>query len=340
MINQIKVREKLFKPDTSQLEINASLWLNKYLQDYVQDESRRDLIKEVAERLPEPSVYPTLFTRWQQMLTEEYHAQTRRVRVKGRMIVGLGNESTLETSICLHRTYGMPYIPGSALKGLAASYAHQRLDKDWQKGGTFHNIVFGNTEDAGHITFLDAWYVPASGFHSQALHPDVITVHHEQYYQNTGKAPSDSDDPNPVSFLSATGIYLLALAAPAFQQSTTRWIDLTFQILANALTEFGIGAKTSSGYGRMEFLDPPIRPLDPERKIAEEYKSRLDKLKASDVAGQIGEYHRKWQQLTSVEARKLLAQAIIDKVHLAGREKVSSEKNWYQEIIKFLSEEK
>jgi CRISPR-associated protein Cmr6 len=40
-----------------------------------------------------------------------------------RVIVGLGAESVLETSIRLHRIYGFPIIPGSALKGLARSYA-------------------------------------------------------------------------------------------------------------------------------------------------------------------------------------------------------------------------
>jgi CRISPR-associated protein Cmr6 len=36
-----------------------------------------------------------------------------------RLIVGLGGESILETSICLHPLYGFPYIPGSAVKGVA-----------------------------------------------------------------------------------------------------------------------------------------------------------------------------------------------------------------------------
>ncbi|MBM3254301.1 MAG: hypothetical protein FJZ16_08620, partial [Candidatus Omnitrophica bacterium] len=36
-----------------------------------------------------------------------------------RLIVGLGGESALETSICLHPLYGFPYIPGNAVKGIA-----------------------------------------------------------------------------------------------------------------------------------------------------------------------------------------------------------------------------
>ena len=36
-----------------------------------------------------------------------------------RMVVGLGAENVHETSMTLHHIYGIPYIPGSALKGIA-----------------------------------------------------------------------------------------------------------------------------------------------------------------------------------------------------------------------------
>ncbi len=41
------------------------------------------------------------------------------LRTKSRLVVGLGDKSVYETSIRLLRNYGMPYIPGSALKGIA-----------------------------------------------------------------------------------------------------------------------------------------------------------------------------------------------------------------------------
>jgi len=39
-----------------------------------------------------------------------------------RLIVGLGNESVYETSMTLHHIYGIPYIPGSAIKGVTGRY--------------------------------------------------------------------------------------------------------------------------------------------------------------------------------------------------------------------------
>jgi CRISPR-associated protein Cmr6 len=334
MISLTDIREKLPEQARSAHETNSGLWLDKYIVNLDRDDtgSRRDLIEEVCA-LPIPTAYRSYFERWQMMLTDEYGAQTRRAQVKGRMIVGLGSESVLETSISLNRTYGVPYIPGSALKGLAANYARLRLGEDWQKGGKYYKIVFGDTDDAGYITFFDSLYIPDTGHEGKALYPDVITVHHQRYYQDTNDAPTDRDNPNPVPFLSATGTYLIALAAPDLQQPEG-WISVTFKILEDALKTLGIGAKTSSGYGRMEFVSSPAKPVDPEVRKAEGFKREIDSLR--DVAGQIHGYYQKWQQLTSAEARRLLAQAIVEKVRKAGREKQTAEKAWYKELQAFL----
>src|SRR5258708_1609120 len=248
MANPIEIRDRLREPTRITKETNAGLWFDKYIGEQSREESRRDLIEEVCA-LPIPMAYRSYFERWQKVLTEEYGAQIRRAQVKGRMIVGLGSESVLETSISLHRTYGVPYIPGSALKGLAANYARLRLDEDWKKGGKYYKIVFGDTDDAGYISFFDALYIPDTGYEGKALYPDVITVHHQEYYQNAKVAPADRDNPNPVPFLSATGIYLIALAAPDLQ-APDRWLAVPFKIIEKALKTFCVGAKTSSGYVR------------------------------------------------------------------------------------------
>lgn len=314
---------------------NAGLWLDKYINEQAREdtESRRKFVGQVST-LPIPEAYETFYHRWKKMLTD-CGALTRRARVKGRMVVGLGTESVLETSVTLHRTYGVPYIPGSALKGLAASYARQKLSDEWYKDGEAYKVVFGDTEDAGYITFFDALYIPGTGHKGQMLYPDVITVHHPEYYQGaTGiQAPADWNSPTPIPFLSATGTYLIALAAPELQNAG-EWNNATFDILEGALKMLGIGAKTSSGYGRMELELPPAKTVDPEVRKAEGYKHELDALK--DVAGQIHGYYQKWQQFRSEEARMLLAQAIVEKVRKAGREKQTAEKSWYKELQAFL----
>lgn len=148
MVNPIVMREKFPDEKRWACETHAGLWFDRYIGQQKKRgeklqsgevESRAQLVCEVAKQ-PISSTYQAYFARWQQNLAE-IGAKSRKARVRGRMVVGLGSESVLETSICLHRTYGVPYIPGGALKGLAASYAHQRLDGEWKQGGKYHVVV-------------------------------------------------------------------------------------------------------------------------------------------------------------------------------------------------------
>jgi CRISPR-associated protein Cmr6 len=40
-----------------------------------------------------------------------------------RLVIGFGAEHVLETNLCLHRIYGFPIIPGSAVKGITRAWA-------------------------------------------------------------------------------------------------------------------------------------------------------------------------------------------------------------------------
>jgi CRISPR-associated protein Cmr6 len=264
---------------------NAGLWLDKFIcnqgDNDCWDRTERDPIKKrlpkprlVAEvaALPVPPDYAHFYNRWLDALNA-VDAVSWRATVQGRMIVGLGDESVLETSVTLHRTYGVPYIPGSALKGLAAAYARNKLngwaERDEQGKivtlNRAYEIVFGKTEDGGYVTFHDALYVPGSGFkvkldgslQPRPLHADVLTVHHQDYYgrgdgAETLAPPADWDDPVPVALLSATGEYLIALSPPpGLGQECAEWIRAAKAVLELALKHEGVGAKTSSGYGRL-----------------------------------------------------------------------------------------
>lgn len=44
-----------------------------------------------------------------------------------RLVVGFGAEHVLETNLYLHRIYGFPLIPGSAVKGVARAYAFWKI---------------------------------------------------------------------------------------------------------------------------------------------------------------------------------------------------------------------
>jgi CRISPR-associated protein Cmr6 len=75
-----------------------------------------------------------------------------------------------------------------------------------------------------------------------------MTPHHGKYYLTPeANAPTDFDDPNPVTFLSVTGKFRLAVSC-----QNQEWADFTLKLLKAALKDWGIGGKTSSGYGRMD----------------------------------------------------------------------------------------
>ncbi len=74
---------------------------------------------------------------------------------------------------------------------------------------------------------------------------------HPEYYQGSA-APADWDSPTPLPFVSANGAYLVALGG-----ADAACVVAGLTILGLALAELGIGAKTSSGYGRMTLTEPP-----------------------------------------------------------------------------------
>lgn len=223
---------------------HAGLWFERYLGTQSKDdtEARRTHVQE-THSIAEAPFYKDFFARWEKGL-EQHGASTAVASVQGRMIVGLGAESSIETGITLHHTYGVPYIPGSALKGLASHFAAKEL-ADIGRDSVAFRYLFGETDEAGGVTFFDALYKPGSGRNKKALWPDVMTVHHADYYGGNNVPPADWDSPNPVSFLSATGEYLVAL------KGEKTWVDLVMDILNLAFAEYGMGGKTAAGYGRL-----------------------------------------------------------------------------------------
>jgi len=233
---------------------NAALLRDRYLRVSVKDkthpDSRRELFRMMSSALDQPyDVYHTAYDRYIQSLGDPL--ATALFKTKGRMILGLGNENVLETGLTLHHTYGTPAIPGTALKGLTSHYCDQvwRIkDKRFKRDGEYHKAIFGTTADSGHIIFHDAWITPETLRGS--LQPDVMTPHHGDYYSSKA-APTDFDDPNPVTFLSILGTFHIVVSCDIPGEEGKNWAELVFKLLSEALNEWGIGGKTAAGYGRL-----------------------------------------------------------------------------------------
>lgn len=250
-------REKLA---TVSAPSHAGLWLDRFLEDQTEEGSAADDAKGKKANLilgvtgmSACDLYHHAYARWRQGFDPK-RVLTAEATVCGRMIIGLGQKGALEAGIRLDHTWGVPVIPGSALKGLAATTAHQILDDEgWRKRtrslepANSFEVLFGTTDEQGAVAFHDAWWIPTPD-RKLPLHLDVMTVHHPKYYQSRGKKvppPSDMDSPTPIPFTSATGTYLLAL------EGEPEWCDVALGILEIGLAELGVGAKANAGYGRM-----------------------------------------------------------------------------------------
>lgn len=337
---------------------NASLWFDKFIFDsrknvkgeaasVLLDTAKKDetakseLVRQVIS-IKEPAIYKNYFDNVWQPNLQKFGAKCQKARVKNRLAIKLGAESVLETSISLHRLFGVPFIPGSSLKGLVSHFLHQYGGNDWKRESDYHTVIFGNQENAGFITFYDALYVPDSGYKGRALYADVMTTHHQDYYgEKTDRnkqplPPADWDSPIPVSFISATGEYLIALSGPA------DWVELTFEILGYALATDGVGAKTSSGYGRMAFSGGFILS---EAEIEEKKSARfealfaeMEKLVNADKETR-KETNKKLKSFTKTlepgnEAHRKIAQDFDEKAEKLGIKSSLLETNpeWFQQI--------
>lgn len=254
---------------------NTGLWLERYPAKLGKRGETQVTLEAVCGKdspIRVPPEYRMHFDRRKHEL-EKVGALIGHAKVQARMIVGLGAESVLETSITLHRIYGVPMIPGAALKGLASSAAHRLFsDEKWQRNGESHKIMFGEKDSAGYVTFHDALYVPSKHEERLPLDLDVMTVHHRGYYGTGNEPPADWDSPIPVPFLTAHGEYLIAIEGPQ------KWAIAAWNILQTALLEEGIGAKTAAGYGRMALEQP-------EAILAEEKRIKLAETRITQAVG-------------------------------------------------------
>ncbi len=194
-------------------------------------------------------------------------------RTTGRLVVGLGYNHPVENGFTFHHTLGVPYLPGSTVKGLVYAYA-----RDWEQAPAADlTRIFGSSvvrerngetsrvaSQAGSVLFLDALPVEPP-----TLEPEVMTPHYGPWYAS-GDPPADWHNPVPIPFLAvASGAEFLFGLLPR-KADTMSDVEQCARWLEAALTTLGIGAKTAVGYGRMEVtLDPQVKQWEEELKSLE-----------------------------------------------------------------------
>lgn len=265
------------------------------------DEKAR-LIRNVCE-VRVPDVYRSAYRTWREAIEKD--AFVWEFKLTSRLLIGHGEPSAIGIGLTLHPTYGVPWIPGSAVKGLLAHYLGMSED-EWRGVGYAKNggpprtlgdgapvrapanwsrVVFGapptpdvpSNDTQGCVDFVDAWFNPFNREegNGSVLVPDVLTPHQKRYYDGKVEAgkpwvgkPIDWDDPNPVGFVTVRpGVSFLF--AMGFARGADSWAKLAFRQLADALRICGLGGKTRAGYGRFEPLGNGSAPAPPRRRAPE-----------------------------------------------------------------------
>lgn len=189
---------------------------------------------------------------------------------------GLGNEHPTENGFAFLNPYGLPYLPGSGVKGVLRQAARELVSGDWGETHGWNDaaieILFGRESADGETNHLRGalsfWDVIPQIAPEDPKKPDqislaveIMTPHQGHYYQH-GESPHESGQPSPISFLSVPpksgfvfhvqcNLAHLERLAPELAKDG-RWKTLLEAAFRHAYQWLGFGAKTAVGYGAMK----------------------------------------------------------------------------------------
>ncbi|MCX8082695.1 MAG: type III-B CRISPR module RAMP protein Cmr6 [bacterium] len=269
---------------------NLSLLLNKYIDFWIINKNRYEYEKEgsknqikgkskVLNRAVAYSKSTSISKNFYKNFVNRYKyflSQIKATQIYGkvhwRLVVGLGTNSVLETSMTLHHILGVPYIPGTAVKGMLSTYyieqnreqLEEKLreykendeNENKKKYATIEEFaseqdenyikLFGNQKNKGNVTFLDAY---PENF--PVLEIDVMNCHYQPYYSGDTEngqltPPADWLSPNPIKFLTVKKDTKFIFPFITENDEMKRDVET---LIKGALENLGIGAKTAVGYG-------------------------------------------------------------------------------------------
>jgi len=160
-----------------------------------------------------------------------------RFQVRWRACVGVSSPSPWEAGLAIHPLFGVPVLPATALVSAARRGAELAgvLPVEIEE-------VLGSEEKSRPIVVVDALPECTDAGTGVFLEADVITPHFKE------AGPDTAMHPIPITFLTVAHPTVFIVEAVG----TKLRLDKFEKWLALHLDEWGIGAKTSAGYGRMK----------------------------------------------------------------------------------------
>lgn len=249
-------------------------------------------------------------------------------QLEGRLAINLSDSLVQNAGIALDRLFGMPYIPGSAVKGVCRHAALAELksitdnqerkrmlslfqqvfgtsEVDFKHGGQLQKFVALMQGDRklsikGRVDFLSAHPVTPAN-----ITVDLTTVHYPDYYRSgrTEDLSKEKPRPNPFPVVERGARFAFCLVVNRLEDDIQQLLAAARRWLELALTEGGIGAKTGSGYGWFSLPKDGLQQIEEAERLAEERKA----------AEQIKQREREEATARAEEARRAEEERIKEK---------------------------
>lgn len=279
---------------------NFGLLFNKYVytrpKDWKKEEEKKEFLNEIRSAYSPVSLknIPTVMQIRQKNVCKSFEemgwsVKQFELKTHTRLILGLGGTNVLETGMMLHPLYGFPYLPASALKGLARAYAEisetlssaETLEIFGSEDKDPRNVIYNRQ---GKVVFLDG--LPKK---FPKLDLDVMNPHYSEYYQ--GEKDSRHNLIPPADYLNPIPIFFIAVAPGetfsfAVYSRELKCAEKAEELLIKGLTELGAGGKTNVGYGYFQD-STAAQTVKTDKIIVEHTKDISDQQKLIEVKKKI-----------------------------------------------------
>lgn len=177
------------------------------------------------------------------------------VTLSSRLALGLGNVHPLQNGLTLHHTLGVPFIPGTSLKGLLRAWLE--LSGEGDRAGWLGVGAADGEDRVGSLVFYDA--LPTTW---PTLEQDIINCHLPSYYRGTAnRGAVPKEDPVPAMLIVVGAGATFRLRVGARRGEDREAAERALGHLRDALSMLGIGGKTAAGYGWFDVeMWEPVAP--------------------------------------------------------------------------------
>lgn len=279
-------------PDQKPPRANTGLWYDKFCNQWCRDSSKRGRDGWSLESFQEKSgsINPKLD--WIETVTrvpagqanelnEVYERRIDLLESQGAnllcfknsyaFVTGLGRDHPVENGFTWHHTLGVPYLPGSSVKGMVRAWANwcedevpkEEIDRIFGPKSSDEPSAEGDEAAVGSVVPLDALPV-----RPVKLMADIMTPHYAPYYQSEGQIvePADWHSPIPIPFLVVAAGQSFCFGILPRREKDMEDCRQAEEWLEEALTWIGAGAKTAVGYGRFEIDTDELARLEEIRE--------------------------------------------------------------------------